>query len=182
MQSAEKTAPFLRTRRPFCHSGPKEGRAVFTRKPKPIPYTEEQAMAIIYYLDPRDPEVARLLNLMWRAGLRVTEATYLRAQDIDLENRMINLNEEDNANRTKGGRPRVVEYQLENIDFFAGLKNSLDNQPTGHLFANRRGLPDRARQKVRQACTALTFPAWNPRLSQGILGGQLPPGQNSRRG
>ncbi len=130
----------------------------FHSKPKPIPYTEEQAMAIIQYLDSSDYEIARLLNLMWKAGLRVTEATYLRAQDIDLENRMINLNEEGNANRTKGGRPRVVEYQLENSDFFAGLKNSSDNQPTGHLFSNRRGLPDRARQKVRQACTALNIP------------------------
>ena len=48
---------------------------------------------------------------MWKAGLRVTEASYLRAQDIDLENHLINLNAEGNTNRTKGGRPRVVEYQ-----------------------------------------------------------------------
>ena len=130
----------------------------FHSKPKPIPYTEEQAGAIIQYLDSRNPEVARLLSLIWKAGLRVTEATYLRAQDIDLENRVIILNEEGNANRTKGGRPRVVEYQHENSDFFANLKNSPYNQPTGHLFANRRGLPNRARQRVRQACAALNIP------------------------
>ena len=130
----------------------------FHSKPKAIPYPQEQAAAIIQYLEPRAPEVARLLNLMWKAGLRVTEATYLRAQDIDLESHLISLNEEGNANRTKGGRPRVVEYQAEFADFFANLKNSPADQPTGHLFANRRGLPDRARAKVRHACTVLNIP------------------------
>jgi integrase len=130
----------------------------FHSKPKPIPYTEEQAHMIIQNLEIMDPEVAKLLNLMWKTGLRVTEAAYLRAQDIDLENRGIILNEEGNANRTKGGRPRVVEYQVVFSDFFASLINSPDNQLTGHLFSNRRGLPDRARQRVRQACAALNFP------------------------
>ena len=115
-------------------------------------------MAIIHHLETPDPEVARLLNLMLKAGLRVTEATYLRVQDIDLEKREIILNEEGNANRTKGGRPRVVKFQVEFSDFFAGLKNSTGNEPTGHLFANRRGLPDRARLGVRQACSALNIP------------------------
>lgn len=130
----------------------------FHSKPKPIPYTEEQAQAIIQYLEYIDPEVTQLLKMMWKAGLRVTEAAYLRAQDIDLEKRVIILNEESNANRTKGGRPRVVEYQAVFSDFFAGLKNSPNNELTGHLFANRRGLPDRARQGVRQACAALNIP------------------------
>jgi integrase len=130
----------------------------FHSKPKPIPYTEEQAQAIIQNLESVDPEVASLLNVMWKAGLRITEATYLRAQDIDLKNRVIILNEEGNANRTKGGRPRVVEYQAEFLDFFASLKYSPNKQHTGHLFANRRGLPDRARLKVRRACTALNIP------------------------
>lgn len=130
----------------------------FHSKAKPIPYTDVQAGAIIQYLESIDPEVARLLNAMWKAGLRVTEAAYLRSQDIDLDHKAIILNAEGNANRTKGGRPRVVEYQLENTDFFAGLKNSPHNQPTGHLFANRRGLPNRARQRVRQACAVLNIP------------------------
>ena len=130
----------------------------FRSKPKAIPYTQEQANEIIHYLDSRDPDITRLLNLMWKAGLRVTEASYLRAQDIDLENHLINLNSEGNTNRTKGGRPRVVEYQIENSEFFACLKNSPGDEPTGHLFANRRGLPDRARQKVYLACAALNIP------------------------
>ena len=130
----------------------------FHSKPKPIPYSEEQAQAIIQNLENIDPEVARLLNVMWKGGLRVTEATYLRAQDIDLEHRVIILNAEGNANRTKGGRPRVVEYQADCSDFFTALKNSAKDQLTGHLFVNRIGLPDRARQKVRQACAALNIP------------------------
>jgi integrase len=130
----------------------------FHSKPRPVPYTHEQALSIIHYLDSIDPEVARLLNLMLKAGLRVTEAAYLRAQDIELENRVINLNVEGNTNRTKGGRPRVVEFQAEFIDFFTNLKNSPGNEPTGHLFANRRGLPDRARHEVRQACSELNIP------------------------
>lgn len=130
----------------------------FHSKPKPIPYSQEQTKAIISHVETIDPEVARLLSLMWKAGLRVTEATYLRAQDIDLENHLINLNSEGNTNRTKGGRPRVVEYQAEFSDYFASLKNSPNNEPNGHLFTNRRGLPNRARQKVRRACAALNIP------------------------
>ncbi len=129
----------------------------FHSKPKPIPYTEKQAQAIIQYLESINPEIARLLKVMWKAGLRVTEATYLRAQDIDLENQAIILNAEGNINRTTGGRPRVVEYQADCSDFFAALKNLAEDQHTGHLFANRRGLPDRARQRVRQACAALNI-------------------------
>ena len=78
----------------------------FHSKPKPIPYTEEEAQAIIAHLTPQDPVVARLLKLMWAGGLRIGEATWLRAQDINLESGMISLNQEGNVNRTKGGKPR----------------------------------------------------------------------------
>jgi integrase len=111
----------------------------FHSKPKPVPYTEEQAGGIIQYLEEIDSEIANLLKVMWKAGLRVTEAAYLRARDIDLENRAIILNAEGNTNRTKGGRPRVVEFQPANRNYFAGLKNSAESQPSDHLFTNRRG-------------------------------------------
>jgi integrase len=127
----------------------------FHSKPKPISYTEEQAKAIITLIAPQDPIIATLLTLMRVSGLRITEATYLRAQDIDLVNGTISLNQERNVNRTKGGKPRIFSYSPLSQEFMVDLKNSPDIQPTGHLFADRLGLPDRARKLVRQACREL---------------------------
>lgn len=137
---------------PYKNQGGPEG---FHSKPKPVPYTPEQAQAIIDGIAGRYPDIARLLNVMWCIGLRVTEAAYLRAQDIDLEKMEVRLNQADNANRTKGGRPRAIQYSLEHHDFMIDLKNSPENQPTGHLFANRRGLPDKAQRNVRKTCHLL---------------------------
>jgi len=127
----------------------------FHSKPKPIPYTDKQARAIIAHIAPQDASVARLLTLMWAGGLRVTEVVYLRAQDIDLEKGMISLNREGNVNRTKGGKPRMFPYSHWAQEFMVTIKHSPDLQPTGHLFADRQGLPDRARRLVRQACREL---------------------------
>jgi integrase len=127
----------------------------FHSKPKPIAYTEEQAQAIITHIAPQDPIVARLLTLMWASGLRISEAVYLRAQDIYLESGMISLNQEGNVNRTKGGKPRSFPYVPWAQEFIAALKYSPNIQPTGHIFADRQGLPDRARRLVRQACSEL---------------------------
>jgi len=92
---------------------------------------------------------------MWASGLRITEAVYLRAQDINLENGVISLNIEGNVNRTKGGKPRTFPYSSWAQEFMVTIKHSPDIQPTGHLFADRQGLPDRARRLVRQACREL---------------------------
>jgi len=79
--------------------------------PRPLAYTDEQAEAIITRITRDDPTVARLLRAMWLTGLRVSEAAYLRAQDIDLEAGMITLT--GNVNHTKGGRPRdVIRMEL----------------------------------------------------------------------
>ena len=127
----------------------------FHSKPKPIPYTEEEAQAIIAYIAPQDPIVARLLKLMWAGGLRISEATWLRIQDIDLVNGMISLNQEGNENHTKGGKPRKFPYSPKAHEFMTALKHLPDIQPTGHLFADRLGLPNRARKFVRDACDEL---------------------------
>lgn len=127
----------------------------FHSKPKPIHYTEEEAQAIIAHIAPQDPVVARLLTLMLAGGLRISEATWLRVKDIDPENGMISLNQEGNVNRTKGGRPRKFPYSLKAQEFMAALKHSPDIQPTGHLFADRLGLPDRTRRLVCKACREL---------------------------
>jgi len=127
----------------------------FHSKPKPIPYTEEEAQAIIAHIAPQDPIVARLLRVMWAGGLRISEATWLRVQDIDLVNGMISLNQEGNVNRTKGGKPRKFPYAPWAQEFMAAIKNSPDIQPTGHLFADRLGLAEQARKLVRKACREL---------------------------
>jgi len=127
----------------------------FHSKPKPIAYTEEQAQAIITHIAPQNPIVARLLTLMWASGLRVTEAVYLRAQDINLESGMVSLNQEGNVNRTKGGKPRTFPYSPWAQEYMTTLKHSPVIQPTGHLFADRQGLPDRARKLIRKACREL---------------------------
>ena len=137
---------------PYKNQG---GPGGFHSKPKPIPYTEEQARAIIAHIDPQDPIAARLLNLMWAGGLRISEAGYLRAQDIDLESGTISLNEEGNVKRTKGGKPRTFNYSPQAQEFMTTLKYSPDIQPTGHIFSDRLALPDRARKLVRKACQEL---------------------------
>jgi integrase len=127
----------------------------FHSKPKPIPYTDEEAQAIIDQITLQDPIVGRLLTLMWASGLRINEAVYMRAQDIDLVNITISLNHEGNVNRTKGGKPRVFSYSPVSQEFMAALKNSPDIQPSGHLFVDRLGLAERARKRVRQVCREL---------------------------
>jgi integrase len=127
----------------------------FHSKPKPIPYTEEEAQAIIDYISPQDPIVAKLVKLMWAGGMRISEATWLRVQDIDLVRGMISLNQEGNKNHTKGGKPRKFPYAPWAQEFMTALKNSPDIQPTGHIFADRLGLPNRARMLVRDACDEL---------------------------
>ena len=125
--------------------------------PRPQAYTDEQAEAIITRITQDDPTVARLLRAMWLTGLRVNEAAYLRAQDIDLESGMITLT--GNANHTKGGRPRDVKVQENSRKFLATLRAIGDKRPDGHIFTCRKSLPDRARQQVRNACRELGIPA-----------------------
>jgi len=131
------------------------GPGSFHSKPRPTAYTEKEAKAIIEQIATQDLAVAKLLTLMWAGGLRISEAVYLRAQDIDLVNRTISLNQEGNVNRTKGGKPRIFSYSPISQEFMTTLKNTPDIQSTGHLFADRLGLPDRVRKLVRQACREL---------------------------
>jgi integrase len=145
---SQETSPLL----PYKNQG---GPGSFHSKPKPIPYTEEEAKAIIAHITQQDPIVARLLRVMWASGMRISEATWLRVQDIDLVNGMISLNQEGNKNHTKGGKPRKFPYSPWAQEFMAALKHAPDIQPTGHLFADRLGLPNRARMLVRDACDEL---------------------------
>ncbi len=125
--------------------------------PRPLAYTDEQAEALVSRITQDDPTVARLLRAMWLTGLRVSEAAYLRGQDIDLESGMITLT--GNVNHTKGGRPRDVKVQESSQMFLASLRAIGDKRSDGHIFTSRKSLPDRARQHVRKACRELGIPA-----------------------
>jgi integrase len=135
------------------------GPGSFHSEARPVAYTNEQAQTMIAHITPSDPAVARLLTLMWVTGLRVREASYLKASDINLEECALSLNEEDNSNRTKGGRPRPVIFEPEHRSFVEQLKHLGEENPTGHIFRDRRSLPDRAREWVRNACSELNIPS-----------------------
>jgi integrase len=130
----------------------------FHSQPRPVAYTEAQAHAIIAAIAPFDPVVARLLTLMWLTGLRVREACYLKAGDTDLEQCALSLNEVDNSNRTKGGRPRLVTVKSQHRSFLEQLKRLGESNPSGHIFRDRGSLADRARMQVRKACSTLSIP------------------------
>jgi integrase len=153
--ACRKTGSFPLDAPPLLPYKDQGGPGGFHSKPKPIPYTEEEAQATIAHIALQDPIVARLLTIMWAGGLRISEAVYLRAQDIDLVNGTISLNQEGNVNRTKGGKPREFTYVPWSQEFIAAIKLSPDIQPMSHLFADRLGLPDRARKLVRKACREL---------------------------
>jgi integrase len=155
--ACRKTGIFPPDAPPLLPHKDEGGPGSFHSKPKPIPYTEDEARAIIDQIAPQDPRIARLLTIMWASGLRISEAVYLRAQDIDLVNGTISLNKEGNVNRTKGGKPRIFSYSPLSQEFMVDLKNSPDIQPTGHLFLDRLGLSERARKLVRQSCHELSI-------------------------
>ena len=130
----------------------------FHSQTEPLAYTSSQAREIIQFINQTDPLVARLLNLMLAGGLRVTEASYLRARDINLETCQIELNQKNNANRTKGGRPRIVTVESGYREFLAQLKCLGDKNPSSRIFNDRNSLPDRVREQVRKACKVLGIP------------------------
>jgi integrase len=130
----------------------------FHSEPRPLSYTPEQAQAIIQHVHQVDPIAALVLMLMDVIGLRVEEACYLKAGDIDLEKCVLYLNDKDNSNRTKGGRPRPVTIEPEHRAFLEQVKRLGEKNPSGHIFRNRKKLPKQARQRVRAACRVLDIP------------------------
>jgi integrase len=119
-------------------------------------YSADQIRSLLGFIEKKDPEVARLLATMWVTGLRITEAVYLRSDNIDLENNLLDLR--DNSNRTKGGRPRKVVVELEYSSFLREIALLADANIDKHIFRGRGSLPERARVMVREACTQLTIP------------------------
>lgn len=87
-------------------------------------------------------------------GLRIQEAAYLRESNIDLEAHRVCL--EKNVNRTKGGKPRITEaFDKESLAYMREMKEMGQQCKTGHLFADRAGLPNHVRAEIRRACRTL---------------------------
>lgn len=116
-------------------------------------YTPQEAEMIINYVEAVDPQGGCVLRVMLVTGLRVSEAIYLRDRDIDVWHCVVRL--EENANHTKGGRPRVVRVTEGDRDWLAKFRERGEQSVTGHLFAGRGSLADRVRRRVRAACDAL---------------------------
>ena len=127
--------------------------------------------------------MAVLLRVMLVVGLRVTEATYLRSQDIDPATGRCSWWQTATA---KGGKPRVVEVPTEDRDWLVQFRERGLGSKTGHLFEGRGSLAERARKRVRAACRAWASPAWahmdsvKPLLRQ-ITSEQSPPAQMTGR-
>ncbi len=122
-------------------------------------YSEEQAESILDFIKKYGskkygPVAALIVELMIIVGLRISEAVYLRAENIDEPERIIWL--EKNKNRSKGGRPReTLEYDKAGAAFMSALKRRGEQNPTGHIFKNRASLGDQVGNEIRRACSAL---------------------------
>ena len=130
----------------------KEGMTGFHSDPRPVSYGEEEADRIVAYVKERDPQVGLLLELMQLAGLRVSEAAFLRNTDIDPEAMTITL--KGAVNHTKGGRPRQITIARGKRPILVALMELGSRHPDGHVFTSRRSLASRARAWVRKACEA----------------------------
>jgi integrase len=129
------------------------GTTSFHSKPRPVAYSEADANRIIAHVTLADGEIGRLLQLMRIAGLRVSEAAYLRGIDMDAATMTLTLH--GGVNHTKGGRPRQVTIAPEHQPFLMKLQEFSARQADGHVFSARRSLPTRARRLVRAACAEL---------------------------
>lgn len=125
----------------------------FHSKPRPDAYSEADADRIIARIHQSDGEVGHLLQLMRVAGLRVSEAAYLRGDDVDPVAMTVTLH--GSINHAKGGRPRQVFVAPEHHSFLVKLQELSQHQPDGHIFADRDYLRTRARNWVREACNEL---------------------------
>ena len=144
---------FLRDREqllPLAPRAPRPGNRVHST---PQAYSPAEAARLIAAIREKDAMVADVLALMHVSGLRVSEAVYLRADDIHPEECCIVL--ETNANHTKGGRPRRVTLTPETRPLLEQLRTRGLAQPDGHVFTDRRQLRMRAKDLVRHTCPKL---------------------------
>jgi integrase len=123
-----------------------------------VAYFPEQAERIVEWISDIDPISARALQVMQKTGLRIREAVYLRAQDIEVSVCVVTL--EGNVNHTKGGRPRQVRISSEEkISCLRSKQSARKIQPvTSSMTAalSRIGCANRCAKRVKPS----EFLAW----------------------
>ena len=135
------------------------GQPGFRSNRSTLAYTGEQLAAILHEIEAHGSRLyastsVQVIRLMFTTGLRIQEAVYLRAENIDLASRRITL--VGNRNRAKGGRPRTTEpFDEAALDFMAGLRQQGESVTTGHIFVDRASLPNHVRREIRRACRNL---------------------------
>ena len=123
--------------------------------PTPQAYSPADAERLIGAVREKNAVIADLLDLMRVSGLRVSEAVYLRGEDILPEACCLVL--ESNANHTKGGRPRRVSLPPEARPLLERLRAQGLSRADGHVFADRRQLRIRAVNMVHRTCPKLNI-------------------------
>lgn len=85
-------------------------------RPEPAALSREELARVVYAAACRDPRRAWGLILTYAVGARRMEVAGIRPQDVDLENRTVDLVQ------TKGGRPRRIELGSLALAALEGLR------------------------------------------------------------
>lgn len=126
-----------------------------------LAYTQEEAEAILDFIKTKGSRkygstAALVVELMLATGLRISEACFLRADNIDLSRRVVCL--DTNNNHSKGGKKRTTLPYNEKFDsLIAKLKSIGEQNPTRHIFVNRSSLPSRVQSEIWRACYELNI-------------------------
>jgi integrase len=113
-------------------------------------YSNEEAHIIHLYAAKKDPALALAVEIQWKAGLRISEVVYLRADNIDFQKLSICL--EGKKNHCKGGKSRIVTLTEEERSLLERLSRSDKKSEDGHIFEKRMKLGSSIGRIVRQAC------------------------------
>jgi integrase len=132
------------------HGKPWELKGVWHSDPHPERYyTPEEFLRIEADMreNATDPQTPDVISVQWVLGARINEAVYLRGENIDLERCEVNLKD-----KTKGGQPRVVSFNQEDLPFMQRMKEQAESHTDGKVFQGRGKLDRRTRQEVKKAC------------------------------
>lgn len=126
-----------------------------------LAYTAEEAESILRFIKTKGsrkhgPAASQVVELMLATGIRISEACYLRADNIDLPLRVICLDR--NNNHSKGGKKRVtLPFDEEHVSFMTELKSIGEQSPTKHIFVSRSSLPNHVQGEIRRVCRELNI-------------------------